>query len=165
MEPFEPVEILLILLSPPLVALVILGSIWFALHKWEDRDTKRFVERSTRQLQAAESNRLPGELNDYAIQRTEEVPIVAYVVLDTVTSGARQDDSSYIRLIDRWRKAGLIVRRNAGFESEYKSSVDGRNHCLGIFENLDEAAQAVAEAHRKSVDRRRNMKSQIDSLA
>lgn len=150
----------------PVGVIAILGTTWLVLQKMENRDTKRFVERSTRQLQAAENNRLPGELNTYAIQRTEETPIVAYVVLDTGTpSGVGQGDSEFIRLSLRWQEVGLIARRDAGFESEYKSSVDGRGHCLGIFENLDDAAQAAAEAHRKSVNRRRNMQSQLDSLA
>lgn len=149
----------------PLGVLAILGSVWLVLKRMEDRGTKRFVERETRQLQEADTNRLPGPLGDYAIWLTEDEPIEAYVVLDTATSGTAQSDDEYNRLRDRWQEAGCIVLRDAGFEAVYTSAINGRDYKLGIFEGFDEATQAVAEAHRKSVARRQKAKSQLDAAA
>lgn len=149
----------------PVGVLAILGIVWLVLKRMEDRDTKRFVERTTRQLREADTNRLSGPLSDYAIQLTERDPIVAYVVLDTGTSDTAQGDDGYIHLRLRWQEAGCIVLRDAGFESFYASSINGRDYKLGIFENLDEAAQAVAEGHQKSEARRQKAKSELDAAA
>lgn len=152
---------------PVLAVLGVFASIWAVLHIMENRDTKRFVERTTRQLREAGNNRLPEPLSDYAIQRTDSAPIVAKVVLDRHPDpgGSPQDDDESRRMFDRWEGVGSIVLRESGFESSYDSAIDHRDYRLGSFETLDEAAQAVAEAHRNSATRCREVKSQLTSVA
>lgn len=152
---------------PMLIILGTLGSIWAVLRSVENRDTKRFVERTTRQLRQADKNRLPEPLSDYAIQRTDSAPIVAKVVLDRHPDpgGSPQDDDESRRMFDRWKEVGSIVLRESGFESSYDSAIDHRNYKLGAFETLDEAGCAAAQAHRMSVARRREATSQLAAAA
>lgn len=152
---------------PVLAVLGVFASIWAVLRIMENRDTKRFEQQQERQLRQVDKNRLPEPLSDYAIQRTDSAPIVARVVLDkhTDAGGSPQDDDESRRMFDRWKRVGSIVLRESGFESSYDSAIDHRDYRLGSFEALDEAAQAVAEAHRSSATRCREVKSQLTSVA